>query len=82
MVEYYHAIGNDQYIKTAISIAQWIHGTQRDDGSFVQKVIMDPATKEDDDVTNSCQGQVSFALARLYHVLVDKNSHNLVQKKE
>jgi len=43
---------------------------------------MDPATNEDDDVTNSCQGKVSFALARLYHVLVDKNSHNLVQKKE
>jgi hypothetical protein len=82
MMEYYHATGNDQYIKAAISIAQWIHGIQRDDGSFVQKVIMDPATNEDDDVTNSCQGQVSFALARLYHVLVDKNSHNLVQKKE
>ena len=82
IVEYQLATGNEEYLETAISIATWIQGAQRDNGSFVQKVIYPAKKLEEKYYVRYSIGQASFALARLYHIVGPTNTEWLDAAKK
>jgi len=73
MAEYMHATGkmDPELFKMATDMVTWIGGCQHDDGSFLQKALMDDDGELElfeDFYVRYYQGEVTFALARLYAV--------------
>jgi len=82
IVEYLHATkeNNDHFIDMAKGIATFIMGSQRDNGSFCQKIRLNGAhgTELDEEYfVGYALGEVAFALARL-HKILDNNEAYLV----
>jgi hypothetical protein len=69
IAEYTHTTGDVAYLETAKSIAAWMGSSQKEDGSFVQKVG-EPDNKLDEEYyVRYYQGEATFGLARLYNVV-------------
>jgi uncharacterized protein YyaL (SSP411 family) len=69
VAEYTQATGDLQYLDSAKSIAAYIVGCQRDDGSFVEK-IKEPDNELDEEYyVKDYQGEATFGLARMYNVV-------------
>ena len=70
MAQYLDATdGDTRYLETAREMAKYILGSQKDDGSFVQKVEVVPKFELDEySFVRYYQGEATFALAKLYRV--------------
>eukprot|EP00545_Synedropsis_sp_CCMP1620_P011318 CAMPEP_0119015296 /NCGR_PEP_ID=MMETSP1176-20130426/10755_1 /TAXON_ID=265551 /ORGANISM="Synedropsis recta cf, Strain CCMP1620" /LENGTH=684 /DNA_ID=CAMNT_0006968575 /DNA_START=51 /DNA_END=2108 /DNA_ORIENTATION=+ len=75
IVEYVDAVRPDdatELLQLASSIADFVQGSMRDDGSFVQKIHLSTENTlldvDDDFFVRYYQGEVTFALARMTHL--------------
>ena len=66
MAQYTVSTGDTQYLSSAIDIAKWIVGAQKEDGSFVQKVSMPDNILSEKFYVRYYQGEATFALTKLY----------------
>jgi len=70
MASYQDATGGDTaYQELATSIADWIVGAQKDDGSFVQKVGQPGNELDEEYYVRYYQGEAAYALSKLYNTL-------------
>jgi prenyltransferase beta subunit len=69
VAEYVHATKDLTHLEAAKSIASWIEGSQREDGSFVQKVGEPDNKLDEKHYVRYYQGEASFGMARLYNVM-------------
>ena len=81
IVEYMDVTKSTQHLAVAASLAEWMQGSQKEDGSFVQKIYMgyentDPVVTleglDENYYVRYYQGEVTFALCRFWR-MADKN---------
>lgn len=87
IVEYVDAVHPDdatELLQLASSIADFVQGSMRDDGSFVQKIHLstDNTLMDVDEqfFVRYYQGEVTFALARMTHLAQQNKWSNLIPK--
>lgn len=69
LAEYTKATKDTRYLNDAKSLAKWIGGTKREDGSFVHRVDLPNFELNEDHFVGEYHGQVAFSLSRLYNVI-------------
>ena len=69
IAQYTESTGDQKYLPQARSLADYIKACQRDDGGFVQKIMVPENIMDNNFFVRYYQGEAMFALAKLYNVV-------------